>query len=648
MSSSPRSIPRFRKLVSLVLLLALTALPVGSQQPRRRAGASSPAQVKEAERARRTQALGLLAETAERARSFKDLSYRVRIQVLAADALWSFDVEQARAVFRRAWEAAAAADRAEEETLAREAGTPAAASVAASVTEARDEVLAAAALRDPRLGELFLRELLGERDEAKGEKQNAARNEALLKTAGRGLSAGGTRRLALAAELLQEGETRNAALLAAPVVNEGAGPELLAFILQLRERSAGEADALYLRLLERAAADARTDANAVLLLSSFIISPGLLVAVNEYGSLEFRPLPPTTENPPAPPSQELRTAFFNLAASVLLRPLPPLDAGRSLQQTIAGYYAIGRLLPFFEQPAAQSVQYVGALRARQSELFNEIEAGRREQVSAQFEVQSLSRKGASNPLGSLTEQLARAGDAERDRLRLSIVKTAVRNSLWDRARRAAAEIEATEQRRAALSFVAASQIANISPDYADEQEPDVESIAKFVRGADVPPLAKAWGLAQAALIAARLKRPGRSQQVARLLNEGERYAARVRPASPQSVAAYGVLTLAAARVAPPSRAWALLSETVRAANAAEDYAGDEAALDIAADENPAGAGDVEFSVEAEVFRLDGIFATIARMDFEKALAEARALRGEVPQAFASIAIARSVLEPAEK
>jgi hypothetical protein len=80
---------------------------------------------------------------------------------------------------------------------------------------------------------------------------------------------------------------------------------------------------------------------------------------------------------------------------------------------------------------------------------------------------------------------------------------------------------------------------------------------------------------------------------------------------------------------------------VKAANAVEDFTGDDVTLDLGAGADVASDAEDVFHVEAEVFRLDGIFATMAHLDFDKALAEARALDGEVPQAFAMIAIAKS-------
>jgi hypothetical protein len=580
----------------------------------------------------------LLVETADRARLFDALFYRARIQTLAADALWPHDERQARAIFRRAWEAATASDKAEQEEAARGSGLLPATNE--NVTDARDEVLGKAAVRDARLAEIFLRDLLGEKDGA-----SVDRNEPAGHTAWRELSANNARRIALASELLELGETRRAVEIAAPVINEGVSADLIAFILRLRGRSFTDADALYLRLLEHAAADPQTDANAVLLLSSPVVSPGLLVVVDEFGALQFRAMPPPqiTDIPLSMSMTKAWTIFYNLAASVLLRPLPPRGT-LTMQELMARFYATGRLLPFFENTSASYSAYAPALRARHSELFNEIEASRREQVSSQFGVNSLTRAGFVDPLRSQAEQLSRATDsAERERIAIIMVRTAVGNKYWDRARRAAAEIEDVERRRAALAFIQVQQIKDISTAYAEEKEDDFESVVKFVREADVPPFAKAWGLAQAAVIAARKHNAQTSQTVAGLINEAESYAARVAQGTPERVAAYGVLTTAAARV-DAARAWSLLRELVKAANSVEDFTREEVSFELSADESSTNETSKGFSVESEAFRLDGIFATMARLDFDKALAESRALDGDVPQAFATIAIARTVLE----
>ncbi|MBA2732553.1 MAG: hypothetical protein H0U54_06640, partial [Acidobacteria bacterium] len=539
---------------------------------------TAAAQSKNAERARRALALTLLVETADKARVFDDLFYRARIQMLAADALWPHDERQARAIFRRAWEAAAASDKADMEEEAREAGVLPGA-VVQKTTEARDEVLAKAATRDARLAEVFLRDLASDKDAG-----NAARNER-QRTPWRELSASGARRLALANEMLAAGETRRAFEVATPLINEGVSASLIAFILRLRKQNVNDADALYLQLLERAAADPRTDANAVLLLSSPVISPNLMVVVDEFGSVQFTLTDSGTRSTPQPAfPQKAAAGFYNLAASVLSRPATSRDA-LTMQELMSRFYATGRLLPFFENSSAPYAVHAPTLRARHSELFNEIEAGRREQITSQFNASGPAPRGYVDPLRALADDLAHAPDsAARESIALLMVRAAVRNRYWDRARRAAAEIEDGGRRKSALTFIQVHQIKDILHAYEDQEEDDFESIAKFVREADVPPFAKAWGFAQTAIIAARKKDSRASQNVAELINEAEAQAARTAPGKPERVAAYGVVVMVASSLDAP-RAWTLLREFVKAANAVEDFTGDNASFDLNADDS---------------------------------------------------------------
>jgi hypothetical protein len=616
------------------LVFAVAAIPAQAQQ-QGRARPKPAAQAKDTARARRTQAIDLLNETAYAARSMDDLFYRARVLTLAADALWSSDEERARAIFRRAWDAATAADKAEREADEAEFGLPSGATEG-FVSESRDEVMVKVAARDPQLAGVFLQEYLRDKE---GD-QSEARNRSQRRTPWGELSASGVRRLALAFDLLGRNEPERAAQIAMPLAGEGVSGDLMAFILHLREQSAASADALYVHLLKRTMTDAGADANSVLLLSSPIVSPQLLVIVDEGGSLQFRPLARAGKKPQALPpiADATRKLFCNVAATVLARPVAPRADANPLREAVTLYFTIGRLLAHFERDAPQ---YAPEMRARQSALLNEIEASRRDQLSAQFELSSLTPERAGDPLRPQLEKLARANDeAERDRISLAIVKTAAQNRLWDRARRAAAEIKDTGAQRAALSFVVVSQIADISRAYSDDKEDDFEGLVTFVKGADAPPFAAAWGLAQAAVVAARA---GKSQAASDLLDEAERYSALINMGTRQRVAAYASLATYAARL-DQARAWRLLSDVVKAANAVEDYAGDEASLDLGGDENSTEDDGSNFNIEADTFRLDRIFATMARLDFEKALMEARGLRGKVPQALVHIAAARATLE----
>ncbi|HEX8747327.1 MAG TPA: hypothetical protein VF717_09005 [Pyrinomonadaceae bacterium] len=629
--------------ISLALVLAFAPASAQAQQRGRTGrGGAAPGtrRTDEKAEARRAQAVTLLVETADSARAFRDLQYRARIQLLAADALWPFDEARARQIFRRAWEAASAADRAEQRAAGEEAGVfPG--SEEMLETAARDEVLSKAAARDAKMAEAFMREMLQERDKA----QEAA-NQPTRRTPWREPSTLGARRLALAYELMGKRDYARAAQIAEPAIAEGVSGDAMEFILRLRAFMGEASDpyGLYRRMVQRTAANPDTDANDLLRLSSFVVSPQLLMAVDEKGGLQFRPVayasPLKNLNQADPISSKY---FYDLAVAFLLRPQPPSRARtiNPAQERIARYVITGRLIPFFERAAAEYAQYVPVMRSQLNQLSGEIEAGRREALSAQFELTSLAGKNARDPLAPQLEQLARAnGGYERDRISLGLARRAARERLWDRAQRAAYGIEDGDLRRAALAYIAVNQIADISRAYRDDKEDDSESVARFVRRAEAPPFASAWGLSQAAVIAARKKES--SDEVNALLTEAQSYAERADKDSRQRVAAYAVITDAAARVSK-ERAWDFFSELVRAANSTPDYMGDETALATSAGLSEGSDLSEELSIESDSFRLDNIFATMARIDFDKAAAQAQALTGEIPRAYARIATARAAL-----
>lgn len=647
MKQSPRS-----NVLTLLALVALAPLAVEAQQQQRgrssgrtaqRSDNRPTAETKDAERVRRQEALGLLRETADRARTFDDLSYRSHIQMLAADALWKHDQQQARVIFRRAWEAATASDKATQEELERREG-PGSEAAKGFAMDARYEVILKAAARDPQMAEAFLKDYRKERKE-----RETPQSPQAARTLWGSLSEADAQRLGFAQDLLARGESTGAAQLAAPLISRGVRADIIAFIIHLREQNVAASDRLYAQLLAQARADSSADANSVLLLSSPVISPGRLVQVSEDGSLQLRPLPPSrrAEKSEAPPliSGALRNTFYQTAAELLLRPRAPSSvAAVQRQQLVALYLAMGRLLPFFEREAAQ---YAPELRARQQALASDIEQSRRELLASHMDSEREASERAGDPLRTWLEKLERAAadtrrnDTERDALRLGMVRVAVRNRLWDRARRVAAEIEKMDSRRAALSFIAVSQIADLAHTYADTKETDYESIVKFLNGADVPALASAWGYAEAAQVAAR--RSESSAAALGLLDEAERHAGRVEARTRQRVAAYVIVASAAARLDKP-RAWTLLYEAVKAANAVEDFAGDEVSLDIMGSEGSTEEAHDYFVITSEAFRLDKIFATMSQLDWTKTLADARALEGRIPQAFVHIAIARATLE----
>ncbi len=590
------------------------------------------------------QAIAALLETAEAARSFVDFFAKVRIQTSVADQLWPFDEQAARAILRRAWEAtnapgvvASITFEGESETQARE-----------YLTATQSSVIETAARHDARLSESFMQEFSRALAKETGapEPDAAPDERASSQSEGwRSLSASGQQRLLIATSLLRGGEYERAAQFAAPLVSEGVTRDLLGFILEFRRAEARAADALYLRLIERTLADAGAEANAVLLLSSPIVSPDLLVSIDKNGALNFSQAFYTdaqTRVASPPVRAEVRRAFFDMAAIVLLRaPAPRADDAKSAGETAARYFTIGRLLPFFEREAAQ---YAPALHARQSALNSEIEASRREALASRTETRDFARKNSRDPLSSRLEEVARASDeAARDDLRLKLVMEAARLKLWERARRVAAEIADAEAQRNARLVIALYQVLNISAAYGDEEEDDFERAASFVRSADVPPEVRAAGLAQAAGLALRR---GKQSRAVELLNEANGFAMQAPADTSQRAAVFALLTLASER-ADASRVWEMFATLVGAANGAADSLSDaEQGFEFVI-ATPKEESEL-FIAPAMPFRLEEVFATMGRLDFSRALSEIRLLKDEVTRAEASVAAARAVLRPAQE
>src|SRR5918912_1368548 len=106
-----------KRILLFVAAVCLAAQPAGvrAQQPQAKQSKTSAkkptaAEVDPMAEIRRTTAISLVNTLADDARMFRDPMLRSRVQARAADALWDTDKERARALFRRAWDEAEAAD----------------------------------------------------------------------------------------------------------------------------------------------------------------------------------------------------------------------------------------------------------------------------------------------------------------------------------------------------------------------------------------------------------------------------------------------------------------------------------------------------------------------------------------------------------
>jgi hypothetical protein len=613
------------------LILAVGAVVSAQQGRQARPARSSEAKRQVAKRIEREKAIALLNESSDSVSSVSDLFYKARIEAQIADAFWTSDPQRARLLFRRAWQSATESDKADLEAELNSGSVVSRDSK--ELSEAREEVIARTARRDPALASGFIEALQSRSsDEARTDRNPDFRSDPW----GR-LSVAGATRLQLANELLRDGLTENAAAIAAPVVAEGVSGGLIAFLIALRDRNAAVADPLYAQLAARALGDPGADSNSVLLLSAPLVSPRLLVVMDGQGSLQFRSVAPGAQTgaagPPVP--QALRNSIYSAASSILLRQALPSPEQNGSQVAAASYFTISRLLPFFDQEAAHLAP---GLRARLEILALGIDSNRLENLSSRSAVRTVTSGSAGDPLRPQQDELAHARDpATRDRIATRLVIAAVRNKFWDRARRVAAEISDSSLQRSALTLISLNEIADIAHAYRDKREDDYETVVAYLNKANVPPLALAWGYAQAASIAGR--KPGSSRPL-ELIREAARFAFETSPGTRERVAAFGVVSIAAASVAK-KEAWEYVREVVRAANSTEDYLGDEEVLDLAPSSGE--RADLALTIDANPFRVDRLFAVMAGQDFDEALVQARGLDAPIPRLLSFVAIARNKL-----
>lgn len=585
-------------------------------------------------------------EAAASASNAEDSYKRALILALAADALWFHDEQAARALFERAWDAAVASDK--EETTAFESAAGAIPVGGASkdisdvpeefnrLTRARQEVLAAASRHDSRLTERYIAELRESVKSLRGE--DAAREDDRRRYDVReSLSEFDDEqtRLNLSRSLIEEGDYGQASEVAAPELAGGVSAALIRFLIQFHERAPTEADSLYGRLLARVAADPRADANDVLLLSSYVFTPSMLAAVDAGGSVNFGIVNGESGGRPvndAPVAANVTRDFFNVAARVLLRPRP---AARQHGETVALFFAITRLLPFFERGAPQLAPQ---LQARRQSLAAELDASSLDSLSSAAGRESLTPANPTDPLAADLEYSKRGPTSEsRDAARQRIVMRAVKLKLWERARAAASEMEDAEARAGSSALIAVSQVASVADAFGDDEDGD-ERAARFVQNADVPPLARALGYARAALLASKRHRAARAGE---LLDMAQSFAEQTDSGTEARLVALLVVATTAEEF-DPSRAWTAAPAIVQAANEVRDAEPDELSGGFRLPQLD-GAEGVGLGEELADFRLDTFFASLAARDFPRALKGARSLSDATTRSLVIIAASRARL-----
>ena len=573
------------------------------------------------ERARREQARSLLVALSTDARTFRDSTLRARSLARIADALWQVDTDQARVMFRKAWEAAESADQENElkkqEDISRQKAKTGGGYVLNSFPNVRREVLGLAARHDRVLSNEFL-------DKLTAQKLEAANSATTQNTNAGRLPEAVSQRLSVSREMLQSGEIDRALEFADPALSV-VSRESVDFLTDVREKAPKLADSRYAALLSIAAGNPQSDENSVSLLSSYIFTPHLFITFSTGGTSSSQS---SNSTAPADVSPELRMAFFQTAAGILLRPLPPPGTDTNSSGVEPKYLVLKRLLPLFEQfaPADMVESLRGQLNALNSMVSEDIRKREDEWITKGVKPD----KPTTDQEQTLLDRVDRAKtSAERDSLHIQLIYLFLRRGDM-RARDYVSKIDDSEMRKGMQAYVDQS-IAT----YSVEKKLTDQALEMASKG-ELTHLQRAWVLAQCAKLLAKTDKDKALELIETASTEARRIDVSD-PFLPQAL--LGVAN--AVLLIEPNRVWDATFDAVKAANSIDGFTGEDG--EIVYRFEGKGHRSISSSDVAD-FDVQGIFEQLANQDYDRAVELARGFQGEGPRAVATIAIARAVLE----
>jgi hypothetical protein len=601
------------------LCLALF-VPVTFAQPKK--AKPAPAEDADAEAAQqRTVAISLVSTLADEAKGFKDQTRRARVQARAADVLWDTDPDRARELFRRAWEAAEIVDaesakkRAEEMKRLETAGEPV---VVRGAPDIRSEVLRLVGKHDRKLGEEFLKAL----DEANEKQRSEA--DADQRRNNPGAQAGASQRLQLARRLVEDGEIQRAIEFATPALT-AVNVDTIFFLSALREKNAQLADSAYTALMARAARDPNSDANTVSGLSSYLFTPFLYVTFEPSGGAnQNRQRAPT----PAPEvDQALRNNFLKVAYQILMQPLAAPDQDHTTSGQTGKYLMIKRLLPLFEQYAADLAP---GLRTQMTALASYVPSTFQQGDNRAVTVGIQPESEEGDPAQRMQERLDRAKTSEERDAIYADYAVAFSDKGDPRGRDLVDKIENTELRKSVKAYTD-FQLVQLAV-----RKKDVTEITRLVKSGDLTSIQKVWALTSAAKFVMANER----SRAIDLLDEALAESRRISASDPDRARALTAVAVGLAEI-DRVRAWEVVNEVVKAGNGAESYTGEDSRI---ASVLRTKMMVVVSQSTAEDFDLLAVFRHLARADLLRAIQLAKTFTGEAPRAVATLAIARTVLE----
>jgi hypothetical protein len=586
------------------------------------AKSSKVSEVNSSEVQRRAFAVTLVTSLADEARSYDDMALRARVLARAADTLWDADRDTARVLFRRAWEAAEKGD-AEETTLKTNNPPPMVVALRRiSGRDLRSELLGLVGRRDSTLSEEFLAKL---KDETTRELTESKSNASTRNTFDSwSVSEAMAKRLLLAARLLDDGQVERALEIAAPALNQ-VNAKSIDFLSTLRGKKTEIADQRFALLLARAEFDPSSDANTVSGLSSYAFTPSVYVTFSADGGARWSQ--PDEAVAPANLPAALRLRFFQVASTILLRPLPPPDQDFTSSGRTGKYMVIKRLLPLFDQYAPD---IASALRAQLLALASD---GNRKAMANDSPLLTkglLPEATGDSAFESMQDRLDHAKSIrERDEI-YSEAAAVLGNHGDSRAQDLADKIDNSDRRTEVRQYVD-FELVRLAV-----LKKEASEVTRLAKAGQLTHTQRAWAYTQAARLLANSER-SRSLQ---FLEEAAAEARRIDADKPdRALVLIGVAGqfVSADRV----RAWEITREAVNSANLTGDFTGENVQLTFPLWTK---TGPKFASIGGEDFGLSGVLRSLTKDDLYRSIDLAKDFKNDAPRAVAILAIASAMLD----
>jgi hypothetical protein len=564
-------------------------------------------------------AVSLVTSLAAEARSYSDGALRPRVLARAADVLWDTDKDASRLLFRRAWESAETVDEAGEYEGVGGAPVMVLSILKKSGRDLRTEVLVLIGRRDRSLAEEFLTKL---NDEARRESADST-NESQPTNDSWTNSEAASKRFYLASRLLEDGEVNRAIEFAAPILDR-VTVNSINFLSKLRLRRPETADQRFLLLLSRAEGDPASDANTASGLSSYVFTPGLYITFKPDGGATWSQ--PEGVMPPPNVPLAIRSRFFQAAANILLRPLPPPDRDFTTSGREGKSMVIKRLLPLFDQ---YSPDMAVALRTQLRTLIGDGLAKDLSDNNPHLN-QGLPTSQSDDTMQTMQERLDHARTSgERDSIYADAAVT-LANLGDSRSVDLADKIDEQRFRTQTRSYVDVQLVL-----IAINKKNPLEAV-RLAKAGQLTKIQRVWTYTQAA----RLLMDSQRQRSVELLAEAADEARRIDLDDPNRALSF-IAVATPLVTADPVRAWEIMAEVVKSANATEKFTGESKSISAAAMSRK---GLSFVSMGGEELGMSPVFRLLAKADLNRSIELAKSFKNDAPRAAATLAIAGLVLE----